>query len=208
MSVTTVPIQPTPRSSLVTLWGGVALAVLVAGGAAWWSTASAVGTGCSAVAFAKDAGAVATTGTGLTVQTLKAGNGTKPADSDVVLVNYRGLLTDGTEFDAGQRVPFPVQGLVPGFSEGLKLMQRGGSYKMCIPSALGYGAQANERIPANSTLVFEVDLLDFKSMAEIQAMQQSMQQPGGAGGLPQGAMPRGAMPGGAPHSDMPAIPPQ
>lgn len=204
MSVTTVPIQPVPKSSLVTLWGGVALAVVIAGGAAWWGTANAVGTGCSGVSFAKDAGAVETTATGLTVQTLKAGTGAKPADSDVVLVNYKGSLADGTEFDAGQRVPFPVQGLVPGFTEGLKLMQRGGSYKMCIPSALGYGAQANERIPANSTLVFEVDLLDFKSMAEIQAMQRQMQQQGGAGALPPGAIP----PETAPHSEMPAAPPK
>jgi FKBP-type peptidyl-prolyl cis-trans isomerase FkpA len=199
MSVTTVPILPTPRSSLVTLWAGVGAAILIAGGAAWWGTAGAVGTGCSGVEFAESAGAVETTGTGLTVQTIKAGKGTKPGDADVVLVNYKGTLADGKEFDAGQRVPFPVQGLVPGFSEGLKMMQRGGSYKMCIPSALGYGAQANERIPANSTLVFEVDLLDFKSMAEIQAMQQEMQQQGGAG-----ALPGGAMPGGAPHSDLPA----
>jgi FKBP-type peptidyl-prolyl cis-trans isomerase FkpA len=107
-----------------------------------------------------------------------------------VLVNYTGALTDGKQFDSGQRTPFQVQGLVPGFSEALKLMQRGGSYKICIPPALGYGAQANERIPANSTLLFDVDLLDFKSMAEVQAMQQQVQQQGGAGapqspGLPQ-----------------------
>ena len=129
------------------------------------------------------------TATGLGISTVKAGKGAKPTDTDVVLVNYKGrLASDGKEFDAGQRVPFPVSGLVPGFTEGLKQMQKDGSYKLCIPAALGYGAQANERIPANSDLVFDVDLIDFKSMAEIEAMQQQQgQTPGGAEGMPQAA---------------------
>lgn len=191
MSVTAVPILPVKKGTLAALWGGVALTVVVAGGLAWIGTAKAVGTGCSGV----DLASPTTTGSGLAIQTVKPGSGAKPTDADVVLVNYRGTLTDGKEFDAGQRVPFPVQGLVPGFSEALKLMQKGGSYKICIPSALGYGAQANERIPANSTLLFDVDLIDFKSMAEIQAMQQQMQQQGGAGAMP-GAPPQGALPPG------------
>jgi FKBP-type peptidyl-prolyl cis-trans isomerase FkpA len=193
MSVTTVPIPPVQKGSLVKLWAGVGLAVLVAAGGAWLGTAKAVTGGCGPNAFAPAKGSVLsadTTATGLKIQTVKGGNGPSPTDADVVLVNYTGALTDGKQFDSGQRTPFQVQGLVPGFSEALKLMQRGGSYKICIPPALGYGAQANERIPANSTLLFDVDLLDFKSMAEVQAMQQQVQQQGGAGapqspGLPQ-----------------------
>ena len=70
-------------------------------------------------------------------------------------------------------------------------MQKGGSYKLCIPAALGYGDKATGPIPANSPLIFTVDLLDFKSMAEIQAMQSQMQQQGGAGAPPHGEMPAG-----------------
>jgi FKBP-type peptidyl-prolyl cis-trans isomerase FkpA len=177
MSVTTVPIPPVEKGSLVKLWGGLALAVAIAGGVAWAGTGGASSGGCKTV-----------TASGLGISTVKAGKGTKPTDTDVVLVNYKGrLATDGKEFDAGQRVPFPVSGLVPGFTEGLKLMQKDGSYKLCIPAALGYGAQANERIPANSDLVFDVDLIDFRSMAEIQAMQQQGQAQGGGEAMPQAA---------------------
>ena len=82
----------------------------------------------------------------------------------------------------------PVAGSIPGFSEALKKMQRNGSYRLCIPAALGYGAQAAGPIPANSVLVFDVDLLDFRSQAEIQMMQQLMQQQqaGGAHGQLEG----------------------
>lgn len=179
MSVTAVPIPPVEKGSLVKLWGGLALAVAIAGGVAWAGTGGGASGGCKTV-----------TATGLGISTVKEGKGAKPTDTDVVLVNYKGRLAiDGKEFDAGQRVPFPVAGLVPGFTEGLKQMQKDGSYKLCIPAALGYGAQANERIPANSDLVFDVDLIDFKSMAEIEAMQQQQQgqAPSGAQGMPQAA---------------------
>lgn len=189
MSVTTVPIPPVEKGSLAKLWGGVALAVLIAGGAAWWGTEKAVAGACSAKAFAPE-GEIAKTASGLQFQTVHPGTGAKPTDTDVVLVSYKGTLASGKEFDANPRAAFPVQGLVPGFSEALKLMQRGGSYKLCIPPVLGYGAQANERIPANSTLLFDVELIDFKSMAEIQALQQQMQsQQGAPGGLPPGMVP-------------------
>ncbi len=179
MSVTAVPIPPVEKGSLIKLWGGLALAVAIAGGVAWAGTGGGGASG----------GCKTVTATGLGISTVKEGKGAKPTDTDVVLVNYKGrLASDGKEFDAGQRVPFPVSGLVPGFTEGLKQMQKDGSYKLCIPAALGYGAQANERIPANSDLVFDVDLIDFKSMAEIEAMQQQQgQAPGGAQGMPQAA---------------------
>jgi hypothetical protein len=189
MSVTTVPIPPVEKGSLARLWGGVALAVLIAGGAAWWGTEKSVAGACSAKAFAAE-GKIEKTASGLQFQTVRPGAGAKPTDADVVLVSYKGTLANGTEFDANPRAAFPVQGLVPGFSEALKLMQRGGSYKLCIPPALGYGTQANERIPANSTLLFDVELIDFKSMAEVQALQQQMQsQQGAPGELPPGMVP-------------------
>lgn len=192
MSVTTVPIQPVEKGALTKLWAGVALAVLIAGGAAWWGTESATNGACSAKAFAPVGNGVSDvekTKSGLRFQTIKPGTGAKPTDTDVVLVSYKGTLATGKEFDANPRAAFPVQGLVPGFSEALKMMQRGGSYKLCLPPALGYGAQANERIPANSTLLFDVELLDYKSMAEVQALQQQARQQQGAGGM--GEMPPG-----------------
>jgi FKBP-type peptidyl-prolyl cis-trans isomerase FkpA len=189
MSVTAVPIKPTPKSTLITLFAGVSLAVVLAGGLAWMGTAKAVAGGCGANAFLPVKGATTapvTSETGLGFQVVKPGEGASPTDADVALVNYRGTLADGKEFDANQRVPFPVQGVIPGFTEALKKMARGGSYRICIPPALGYGAVANERIPANSTLRFEVELLDFRSMAEVQAAQQQMQQQQGGGqGQPQ-----------------------
>lgn len=192
MSATTVPIQPIEKGSLTKLWAGVAVAVLIAGGAAWWGTEKAVSGACSAKAFApegKGVSSVEKTTSGLRIQTIKAGAGAKPTESDVVLVSYKGTLADGKEFDSNPRAAFPVQGLVPGFTEALKMMQRGGSYKLCIPPALGYGTQANERIPANSTLLFDVELIDFKSMAEVQALQQQQQMQQQLG--PEGAMPQG-----------------
>jgi FKBP-type peptidyl-prolyl cis-trans isomerase FkpA len=184
MSVTAVPLQPTPKGTLTKLFIGVGLAVLAAGGLAWVGTAKAVAAQCGAKAFAPVSGKIVapvTTASGLMYQVVKPGEGPSPTDQDVALVNYKGRLTNGTQFDANEKAPFPVSGVIPGFTEGLKIMQRGGSYRLCIPAALGYGAVANERIPANSTLIFEVELLDFKSMAEVQAMQQQMQQMQGAG---------------------------
>ena len=180
MSVTAVPIPPVEKGSLVKLWGGLALAVAIAGGVAW------AGTGGSGSA----GGCKTVTASGLGYSVVKAGEGAKPTDTDVVLVNYKGTLAaDGKEFDANQRTPFPVSQVVPGFSEGLKLMQKGSTYKLCIPAALGYGAQSTGPIPANADLIFSVDLIDFKSMAEIQAMQQQMPQEGQAQG---GAAPQAA----------------
>lgn len=184
MSNSAIPIQPVEKGTMFKLWGGVALAVLIAGGIAWAGTGGGAGSA--------PGGCTTTTASGLGWTAVKPGTGAMPTDQDVVLVNYRGTLADGKEFDKSDRAPFPVAQVVPGFSEGLKLMQKGGSYKLCIPAALGYGDKATGPIPANSPLIFTVDLLDFKSMAEIQAMQSQMQQPGGAGAPP----PHGEMPAG------------
>ncbi len=120
------------------------------------------------------------TKSGLGYAVLTMGTGAKPDDDSVTLVNYAGyLVSNGTQFDAADRVPIPVGNVVPGFSEGLKLMQRGGSYRLCIPAALGYGAEATGPIPPNSDLVFRVDLVDFKSMAELRS-RQSGPAPAGA----------------------------
>ena len=107
-----------------------------------------------------------TTPEGLSYTVIKAGKGERPNAESRVMVNYKGMLTaDGTEFDSGQDAQFPVGGVIPGFAQGLQLMQAGGSYRLCIPSKLGYGEAGTGPIPANADLVFEVDLLSFKNPA-------------------------------------------
>lgn len=112
--------------------------------------------------------AVVTTPSGLRFETLRPGTGAKPTAADMVLVTYEGHLSDGTLFDAGPRpTAFPVTGVVPGFAEALKLMQKGGRYRFWIPSASAYGpAGVPGVIPPNAELEFIVALIDMKPAAE------------------------------------------
>lgn len=99
---------------------------------------------------------------GLTYTVIKPGKGEKPGADAKVKVNYKGMLAaDGSEFDQGDGAEFKVGGVIPGFAQGLQLMQPGGRYRVCIPAALGYGEAGTGPIPANADLVFEVDLLSF-----------------------------------------------
>ena len=107
---------------------------------------------------------------------LKSGVGDKPAATDTVLVNYIGYLAaTGIVFDQATQAAFPVGEVIPGFAEGIRTIGRGGITRICVPAALGYGDKASGPIPPNSDLVFQVELLDFRSTAEIQAMQQQAQ---------------------------------
>ena len=170
--ITRVPLQPIARGSLSKLWLGVILALLVGAGIAWAARVE-----------------------GVRVETLSAGTGPSPTMSDVVLVNYVGKLTNGKEFDKGERVPMALDQVVPGFGEGITKMQKGGKYRLTIPADKAYGAEEKRNpqtgevvIPANSDLVFDVDLVDFKSREEIMRQQQMMQQlqqlQGGGAGAP------------------------
>lgn len=108
---------------------------------------------------------------GLGSTMLRAGAGPKPGAGDVVLINYIGYLAaTGAVFDQGMRSALPVDGVIPGFSQGLRMMARSGVARFCIPAALGYGAQASGPIPAGSDLVFQVELVDFKTAAEVESM--------------------------------------
>ena len=115
--------------------------------------------------FAKEKG-VKTSSTGLLYKVDKAGTGDAPKDSDTVVVNYKGTLIDGKEFDnsytRGEPLSFRLDGVIPGWTEGLKNIKKGGKIKMVIPPELAYGKTGVPGIPANSTLVFEVELLDIK----------------------------------------------
>lgn len=104
-----------------------------------------------------------TTASGLRVETLSPGSGPRPRRGDAVLVTYEGRLTDGTMFDSSTRpVQMTVGELIPGFNEGLTLMNRGGRYRLHIPAAIGYGAEgAGGVIPPNADLIFDVTLVDI-----------------------------------------------
>lgn len=99
-------------------------------------------------------------------EVLKAGTGATPAATDRVSVNYRGTLIDGTEFDSsykrGQPATFPVNGVIKGWTEALKIMPVGSKWKLFIPADLAYGERGNQGIPGNSTLIFEVELLSIE----------------------------------------------
>jgi FKBP-type peptidyl-prolyl cis-trans isomerase FkpA len=119
----------------------------------------------------------ARTASGLGYTVLRAATGAKPATGDVVLINYIGYLAAGGQtFDQAAHAPLAVDEVVPGFSEGLKLIPTGAIYRLCIPASLGYGAKVTGEIPANSDLVFQVEVLDKKTMAEVQAMQAAAQR--------------------------------
>jgi FKBP-type peptidyl-prolyl cis-trans isomerase FkpA len=166
-----IPLQPIAKGSMTKLWLGIIVALLVAAGVAWAAAPH-----------------------GVEVDTIVEGSGPHPAASDVVFVKYVGKLEDGTEFDRSKELPFPtggllpegmpmqVSGVVPGFAEGLQQMQKGGKYRLTIPSDKAYGATPppGAPIPPNADLVFDVELVDFMSEADAQrrfeVLQQMMQQ--------------------------------
>lgn len=113
----------------------------------------------------------AKTASGLGYSVLRPGTGAKPTASDIALINYVGYLAaTGAVFDQNMQSPLPIDQVIPGFSEALQTMNRTAVVRFCIPAALGYGAREAGSIPANSDLVFQVELLDFKTAAEVQAM--------------------------------------
>ena len=113
---------------------------------------------------------VKTTASGLQYQVIKEGNGAKPSPTDTVQVHYTGTLTSGKKFDSSFDHPgakpaeFTLNGVIPGWTEGLQLMSEGAKYKLFIPSNLAYGPQPPQGsgIEPNAVLVFEVELLKVK----------------------------------------------
>jgi len=121
------------------------------------------------VAFLEENGRkenVMTTESGLQYEVVSLGDGPMPTEASTVSVHYEGTLIDGTVFDSsydsGEPVSFPLNGVIPGWTEGLQLMPVGSTYKFYIPSNLAYGSRATGPIPANSTLIFKVELLEVK----------------------------------------------
>lgn len=198
--VTRVPLKPISRGSLVMLFLGIVIGLAIAGAFAW-----------------------ATAPKGVDVEVVKAGTGDNPKATDVVFVHYTGKLADGTVFDQSQAIPLPVQGIlpegtplplenmVPGFREAALQMQRGGKYTVEIPADKAYGAegrinpQTGEGVPPNADLTFEIELVDFMPMAEVERRFQQLQQMMAQQGPPAG--PGGAAPGQTP-APAPAPAPQ
>jgi FKBP-type peptidyl-prolyl cis-trans isomerase len=110
---------------------------------------------------------VHTTPSGLQYKIISEGTGKKPAATDTVLVNYRGTTIDGTEFDSSYKrnepIEFPLNGVIPGWTEGVQLIKEGGKIQLYIPSNLAYGSQgAGGVIAPDSTLIFDIELLKVK----------------------------------------------
>jgi len=112
---------------------------------------------------AREKGAVRS-GSGLVYRSLKEGSGASPAPTDEVKVNYRGTLIDGKEFDssyaAGKPAEFQLDKVIPCWTEGLQKMKPGGKAQLVCPPEIAYGGSGSGIIPANATLVFEVELLE------------------------------------------------
>jgi FKBP-type peptidyl-prolyl cis-trans isomerase len=117
----------------------------------------------------KDKPGVKVTASGLQYEVIKQGTGPKPKASDVVKVDYTGTKIDGTKFDSsvdrGQPATFPLNQVVPGWTEGLQLMPVGSEYKFYVPSKLAYGERGPGPIGANATLIFSVKLIDIEPPA-------------------------------------------
>jgi FKBP-type peptidyl-prolyl cis-trans isomerase len=110
---------------------------------------------------------VITLPSGLQYKVIKAGSGNKPKATDTVSVHYQGTLINGTEFDSsyrrGQPVSFPVNGVIPGWTEALQLMEAGAKWQIVIPPNLAYGDRgAGPQIGPNATLIFEIELISIQ----------------------------------------------
>jgi FKBP-type peptidyl-prolyl cis-trans isomerase len=125
---------------------------------------------------------------GLNYEIIKEGSGEYPKASDVVKVNYTGRLVDGTVFDSsverGEPVEFPLNGVIPGWTEGVQKIKKGGKIKLYIPYQLAYGEEGRPpTIPPAATLVFEVELLDIKPTPEDGVTTEPMTAPVSTNGM-------------------------
>ena len=118
------------------------------------------------IATLESPAAYASTPSGLKYKILREGTGSKPSRTSNVTVHYRGWLDDGTEFDSsykrGEPTSFPLNQVIPGWTEGMQLVGKGGMIELEIPSELGYGARgAGRDVPPNARLHFLVELIDI-----------------------------------------------
>jgi FKBP-type peptidyl-prolyl cis-trans isomerase FkpA len=191
MSVTAVPLQPVKGSYKLWIWLGVLAAIAAAAALAWGGTRTAVVTRYDADAFMawhKGQPGIQTTPSGLQYQVIEPGSGATPVEQDGVVLEIRGVLRSGKEFQPKTPMRFQLgQPMIPGFTEGVKLMKKGSHYRFWLPPKLGYGAEpgaANEL--ADEVLIFDVKMEELVPAAVIRQMmqQQGAMAPGGAGEAP------------------------
>ena len=202
-TVTAVPLQPTRQRVLVYLWAALVVAVLAAAALVWLTPVDPIVQAMAQVRRSDPT--IRSTNSGLLYKVLEPGQGdTRPTDEDAVTVAMQVHLLDGTTVLGGdQPGQMPVSPNLPGLTEGLKLMPPHSRYRFWLKPSLGLGDRATPTIPANSPLVVDVQLMEFRSQAVIQqeeAMRQMQaqmrQQQGGAGGAGgAGAGPAGPPPG-------------
>ncbi|MBT0652104.1 FKBP-type peptidyl-prolyl cis-trans isomerase [Geomobilimonas luticola] len=132
--------------------------------------------GTKFLAVNKSKEGVTTLPSGLQYAVLKEGDGPRPQASDRVKVNYRGTLVDGTEFDSSFGPSGPatvrVDDVIKGWTEALQLMKTGAKWQLFVPAELAYGTRQFGRIPPNSTLIFEVELLAIEREADSRGVEQ------------------------------------
>lgn len=121
----------------------------------------------ASAALAQPTAGAVTTKSGLVYQSLKDGSGAAPAATDTVRVHYRGTFSDGREFDSsykrGEPTEFPLNRVIPCWTEGVQLMKPGGKARLTCPPAIAYGERgAGGVIPPNATLQFEIELLSVR----------------------------------------------
>ncbi len=201
-SVTAVPLRPIQKGSMRRLWLAMLFIVLAAALLTWLGL-HAFGRGPS---HEKDGRAGR-----IVYQIIDPGKGGHPTKDDYVQISYKGSLTDGTVFEqTPQPTAVPLASMIPGFTDAVTQLGKGGHIRAWIPPTLAYGSESKgDVIPANSTLIFDLTLHEFKSPAEIQELQreaqmqqmlqqQMQQQGGGAPGGQPGAAPAPG-PEGAPQ---------
>ncbi|MBA15744.1 MAG: FKBP-type peptidylprolyl isomerase [Sphingomonas sp.] len=207
-SVTAVPLQPVKKGYLLWLWLGLIAAALVAVLLAWQGTRGAVAASLSDAQtdrFLAVHGAlpgIRTLPSGVQYEVLRDGTGPTPNDGDYTLVSMEGRLRNGQVFQPREASsPMRIGDAIPGFNDVLKLMPKGSRYRFWIPPAQGYGNNPPPMtgITKDSVLVFDVEMLNFISEAELREIQmQQMMQQGGmppGGGAPGGEGPPEAAPG-------------
>ena len=146
------------NSTLRSGFSAATLALTVLAAPACWAQADA-----ALAAAAKEASATVTK-SGLVYRSLQDGTGASPTATDKVKVHYKGTFPDGKEFDSSYKrnepTEFPLNAVIPCWTEGVQLMKKGGKAKLTCPAAIAYGARgAGGVIPPNATLVFEIELL-------------------------------------------------
>ncbi|MBS1212309.1 MAG: putative peptidyl-prolyl cis-trans isomerase, FKBP-type, partial [Proteobacteria bacterium] len=99
------------------------------------------------------------TPSGLQYRVIRKGTGGRPSATDAVTVNYRGMLPSGQVFDSNEGISFRLDGVIPGWTEGLQLMREGGYYRFYLPPELAYGERGTGAIKPNSALIFDVELV-------------------------------------------------